>query len=121
MTTHTVASTDEIAEGERMLVELEGREIGIFNVDGTYHAYLNWCVHQSGPCCEGSLTGTTEAEYDADAGEVDLSWVKEDKILNCPWHGWEYEIETGDCLSKREHTLPSYPVTVEDGEITVEL
>jgi nitrite reductase/ring-hydroxylating ferredoxin subunit len=39
----------------------------------------------------------------------------------CPWHGWEYDIETGDCLSKRSAFLPSYPVEVRDGEIVVTL
>lgn len=121
MTDYTVATIDEIPEGERLLIELEGREIGIFNVEGKYFAYLNWCVHQSGPCCEGSLTGTTEANYDRDTGETELTWVKEDEILNCPWHGWEYDIRSGACYSNRKYSLPSYPVSIEDDEIVVTL
>ena len=61
-------------------------------------------------------------------GPVDFSkmnivenWVKEGKILNCPWHGWEYDIKTGVCLSRRSVKLPSYPVRVEDGKIIVTL
>jgi nitrite reductase/ring-hydroxylating ferredoxin subunit len=118
---HTVASADELADGDRKVVQVEGREIGIFNVEGTFYAYSNWCAHQSGPVCEGNITGTYEATFDRDTLEYELEWTDEGNVLNCPWHGWEYDIRDGECLSREKVQLPSYPVTVEDGEVIVEL
>ena len=121
MSDHVVASADEIGEGERALVQLKGREIGVFNVDGEYHAFANWCAHQSGPCCEGPITGTQGAEFDRDTLEYTLEWIKEGQILNCPWHGWEFDVTTGECLSRKGKSLASFPVRVEDGDVVVTL
>ncbi len=118
---HVVADADEIDNGERIVTQIKGREITVFRYDGDYYAYLNWCAHQGGPCGEGTLTGTSIASYDRETGEVDSYWGREGEILNCPWHGWEYDLTTGDCLSRTGVTLPSYPVEIEDGEIVVTL
>ncbi|SEH15648.1 Ferredoxin subunit of nitrite reductase or a ring-hydroxylating dioxygenase [Natronorubrum sediminis] len=118
---HVVAEADEIADGERVVTQLEGREIAVFHQDGEYYAYLNWCAHQGGPCGEGPLTGTEIASYDRESGDVERSWEREGEILNCPWHGWEYDLTSGDCLSRNGITLPSYQVEIEDGKIVVEL
>ncbi|GCF15316.1 hypothetical protein Harman_32510 [Haloarcula mannanilytica] len=121
MSEHTVSTVDEIQDGERKLVEVEGREIAIFRLDGEFYAYTNWCAHQGGPACEGSVTGTRNAEFDREELETDLEWCKEDEILNCPWHGWEYDIPSGDCLSRDGTKLPGHPVKVEEQEIIVSL
>lgn len=116
---HRVATADEIDDGERLVIQLEGREIAVFRHDGEYYAHLNWCAHQGGPCGEGSLTGTRIASYDRETGEVDTSWEREGEILNCPWHGWEYDLTSGECLSRQDVTLPSYPVEIDDGAVFV--
>lgn len=121
MTEYTAAEVDEIDEGDRIVTEIEGREIGVFKLDGEFHAYVNWCAHQSGPPCEGRLTGTTEAEYDQDELEETLSYCREGEILNCPWHGWEYDVKSGECLSRDGVELPSFPVREEEGDIIVSL
>ncbi len=121
MSEHIVADVSEIADGERILVELKGREVGIFYLDGEYYAFANWCAHQGGPWCEGTLTGTFEGEFNRDTLEYRLNWVKEGRILNCPWHGWEYDVKSGICLSRRSVKLPSYPVKTENGKIVVSL
>lgn len=118
-TDHEVASVDDLEESDRMLVLVEGREIGIFNVDGELHAFSNWCAHQAGPVCEGNVTGTTEASFDEDSLEVELEYCKDGEVLNCPWHGWEYDITSGECLSRQGVELPEYPVTVKDDTIVV--
>lgn len=119
MTKHTVAKEEELQPGDRKVIQVEGREIGVFNTDSEYVAYSNWCAHQSGPLCEGNITGTYEASFDSESLEYELEWCDEEKIINCPWHGWEYDIEDGSCLSRQKIKLPSYPVTVEDGDIVV--
>ena len=95
MSDHIVAEVSEIKDGERILVELKGREIGVFYLDGGYYAFANWCAHQGGPWCEGNLTGTFSGKFDRSTLEYRLDWIKEGRILNCPWHGWEYDMRTG--------------------------
>lgn len=119
MTDHVVAETDELAEGDRMVVEVDGMEIGVFNINGEYRSFVNWCPHQSGPCCEGSVQGRIDASWDPDTLETTLSYSKEGEILSCPWHGWEFDLVSGDCLSDDSVHLPSFPVTVVDDQIIV--
>ena len=118
-TPHTVCSTEDLDDGDKLVIQIEGKEIAVFNIEGEYHAYLNWCPHQGGPCCEGKVSGTSTATYNRETMEVSLEWIKEDKIMNCPWHGWEFDLTSGDCLSRRNTELPSFPVSVEDGEVNV--
>jgi nitrite reductase/ring-hydroxylating ferredoxin subunit len=121
MTKFAIAAEDEIGEGERLVTQVEGREIAVFNVDGEYYAYTNWCAHQSGPVCEGAITGTVTANFDGETLETELEWNREDEVLNCPWHGWEFDVTSGECLSRSGARLLSHPVRVEDGEVVVEL
>lgn len=121
MDEHIVIDESGLSEGDRVVTEIEGREIAVFRVNGELYAYLNWCAHQGGPCCEGKLTGTLHATYDRGSNEVSLRWDREDEILNCPWHGWEYDITTGECLSRTKISLPAYPVELNNGNIVVKL
>lgn len=116
---HIVTNADELEDGNRIVAELEGREVGVFNVDGEYYAYTSWCAHQSGPVCEGSIGGTMEAEFDPETLETDFRWGREGNVLRCPWHEWEYDIVSGECLSHPDIRLPSHDVRVDDGKIVV--
>ena len=118
---YAVAEADEIGDGERVVVELEGREVGVFNVDGEFYAHLNWCAHQGGPLCEGTLTGRVDASYDREALRTEVEWVDEGETLICPWHDWEYDVKSGRCISNPDFELPSYPVVVEDGTVFVDV
>lgn len=107
-------------EGERVVVEHEGKEIGVYHHEGEYYAYLNWCPHMSGPCCEGQVSTRRSASFDRDSLETAVEW--EGSAINCPWHGWQFDIESGECLSRDEphNDLLSFPVVVEDDEVRVE-
>lgn len=121
MSDHAIATVDELDDGDRKLVEVQGREVALFRIDGEFRAYTNWCLHQGGPACEGSVSGTSVATFDREELDTSLEWCREGEILNCPWHGWEYDITTGDCLSKDEAKLPSHPVRVEGDDVFVSL
>jgi len=121
MAEHRVAAAEELADGEHMVVELEGLDIGVFRVDGEYHAYTSWCPHQGGPICEGSLMGTTEATHERGEPGFTLSWVKEGEVLRCPWHAWEFDVLSGECLHDDDYRLLSHSVRVEDGDVVVSI
>ncbi|UPV75219.1 Rieske (2Fe-2S) protein [Halorussus limi] len=110
-----ICPTSEIAPGERKIVELDGVSVGVFNVDGEYHALKNDCPHQRAPLCEGKVTGTVTAEQ---PGEV--NWECDGHILRCPWHGWEFEITSGESVfNPHKVKARSYETAVEssqDGE-----
>ena len=116
---HLVAAESELAEGDRLTTVVNGLEVSVFNIDGEYRAYVNWCAHQAGPVCEGRISGTMKGTYDRETGDQRLEYVKEGEILNCPWHGWEYNLNTGNCLSRDDVTLPSFLVEVDEGEVFI--
>lgn len=109
-----VARADEIAPGERKIVEVEGRSIGIFNLRGRFVAVLNVCPHALGPVCRGRLGGTT---LPSPPGE--FHWGREGEILACPWHGWEFDLLTGKALADPHKRLRCYPVTVREDMVYV--
>ena len=82
MSRHVVVTVQEIPPGSRKIVEVGGREIGVFNIDGAFYAVRNRCPHQGGPVCEGYLTGFLKASV---PGEY--SYSRRGEILRCPWHG----------------------------------
>jgi nitrite reductase/ring-hydroxylating ferredoxin subunit len=89
-TEHVIGKASDLPEGGRLLVKVAGREIGIFKVDGKIHALLNRCPHRGGQLCKGDVLGFISSERPGEF-QIDLSA----KYLACPWHGWEYDIETG--------------------------
>lgn len=121
MSEHVISSVDELGDGDRLVVQLEGREIAVFNIDGEYFAYTNWCAHQGGPACEGKITGTTDAAFDKETLETDFSWTKEGEVLTCPWHAWEFDVTTGDCLSRDGIKLIEHSVEIDGDDLVVSL
>lgn len=109
MAKHAVATVDELPLGARKVITVAGRSIGVFNVNGEYFALRNTCPHQGGALCEGRLTGFLMARV---PGEYDYS--RQGEILRCPWHGWEFDIKTGQSWVDPEKTrVRTYPVSVE--------
>ena len=93
-----VASLSELAPGSAKAVELKGKVIALFNVEGTIYATDNTCLHQGGPLGEGELMGD---------------------VVICPWHQWEYNVRTGEKVGDSSVKLATYPVQVEGSDIKV--
>jgi 3-phenylpropionate/trans-cinnamate dioxygenase ferredoxin subunit len=107
---HVVGPARSVAPGERRIIEVEGRSIGIFNVAGTFYALRNSCPHQAAPLCLGSIKGMA---MPSKPGEY--IWAREGEILRCPWHGWEFDITTGRSIFNPHRTrVKAYEVTVEN-------
>ena len=93
MSKHVVATVAEIPPGGRKLVTVRGRSIAVFNLDGEFFGLFNRCPHQGGPMCEGILTGLIESD---EPGHYRYS--RKGEILRCPWHGWEFDVRTGQSV-----------------------
>jgi 3-phenylpropionate/trans-cinnamate dioxygenase ferredoxin subunit len=110
MPRHAVALVAEIPPGERLIVEIAGRSIGVFNVDGRFFAVRNSCPHQGGQLCLGRTVGLATAERPGD-----IRYEREGEILRCPWHGWEFDLATGRSVFDPARTrVKSYPVEIEE-------
>src|SRR3954454_7585527 len=85
-----VARAADVPEGSRLIVDVAGRSVGIFNVEGRFYALLNRCPHRGAELCKGDVLDLVLAER---PGAVRLE--RGMKLLACPAHGWEYDMETG--------------------------
>jgi nitrite reductase/ring-hydroxylating ferredoxin subunit len=115
-----VADIDDLPAGEGTLVEADGVEVAVFNVDGEYYAVGNTCLHRGGPICKGK-TMTEVAAEDRGPTERIKEWYTDVPTVSCPWHGWEYRLETGEHLGDSDLKLPTYDVSVEDDAVFVEV
>ncbi len=96
-----VARLDELPAGQLTRVEAGGTRIVLARVKDEVFACNDVCAHQGGPLSEGKLSGTR---------------------LACPWHGWMYDVRTGECvLPGRGHRVASYPIRIDAGEVWVEV
>ncbi|MSO75364.1 MAG: Rieske (2Fe-2S) protein [Alphaproteobacteria bacterium] len=112
MARHVVATLDEIAPGTCKIVTVAGREIGIFNVASQFYGLINRCPHGGAPLCRGRIHGRMEA---AAPGQYRLT--RPGEMLRCPWHGWEFDIRTGQSWCDPDNVrVRSYAVSVEPGE-----
>jgi nitrite reductase/ring-hydroxylating ferredoxin subunit len=130
MKRHVIGHVSELPPGERRVVAVDGRSIGVFNVDGQYYALRNQCPHQGAPLCLGAIKGMALPSL---PGEY--RWGREGEILRCPWHGWEFDITNGRSICNPHRmrvrtyevtiepdddpSVEAYPVTVEEGVIVL--
>ncbi|SFJ97297.1 3-phenylpropionate/trans-cinnamate dioxygenase ferredoxin subunit [Amycolatopsis sacchari] len=106
-----VAKVSEFPPGDRRIVQVGKRSIGVFRIGERFYALNNYCPHQGGPLCLGRTAPTTSSSR---PGEYT---VNEDVFVACPWHGWEYDVTTGQSyLGPGETPVRSYGVSVAPGE-----
>ncbi len=111
MSKHVVAKVSDVPPGGRWLVTVRGRPIAIFNLAGEFFGLLNRCPHQGGPLCEGLLTALIESD---DPGTYRYS--RPGEIIRCPWHGWEFDIRTGQSWCEPDKVrVRDYKVEVAPG------
>jgi nitrite reductase/ring-hydroxylating ferredoxin subunit len=111
-----LARAADLAEGERLIVTVQGRSIGIFNVAGRFYAFLNRCPHRGAQLCKGDIVGRLESDR---PGHFRLD--PDRRFLACPWHGWEFDLETGESWFDPARTKARpFRVDVETGEIVAE-
>jgi nitrite reductase/ring-hydroxylating ferredoxin subunit len=95
-----VASLAQLPPGAVLQVEHGEDTFAICNAGGEIHALDGICPHAGGPVGQGALHGTT---------------------LVCPWHAWEYDCRTGACETSGDLRLAKFTVTVENGEVWIDV
>ena len=94
------ANLADLTSGTRMEVEGDGRTLALCNIGGTVYALDNTCLHAGGPLGQGELNSDT---------------------VVCPWHAWEYNVKTGECLGRSDVKVATCLVQIENGAILVAL
>jgi 3-phenylpropionate/trans-cinnamate dioxygenase ferredoxin subunit len=112
---HVVCPVGELPSGERRIVNIGRRSIGVFHVGDRFYALRNRCPHQGGPLCVGHILGDAVADVPGAAA------VSENPLrIACPWHGWEYDLATGQSfLGPSDPGIKSYGVALEPGAALV--
>jgi len=96
-----VAETRDLLPGTGKVVQAEGHEIALFNVDGEFFAIDNICSHSGGPLCEGDLSAD---------------------IVECPWHGAQFNVKTGAAICPPAPAdVRSFRVKVEGNDVLIEV
>ena len=94
-----VASAGDVPAGEMLIVEVEGEEIVLANVDGQVYAFGNGCTHRGGPLGEGLLEGDE---------------------VECPFHQGRFNVKTGEAVQEPPtEPIPTYEVQVDGDDIRV--
>ena len=119
VTEYRIGRAEGIVEGDGVLAELDGLEVGVFRVKGRLVAYENRCRHQGGPVCTGEVLGKYEQVLAPDKTVIAERFSGERLHIVCPWHGWEYDLETGQCAVDPGIRLRSLDVVERDGDVFV--
>jgi nitrite reductase/ring-hydroxylating ferredoxin subunit len=95
----TVGRTEDVPPGRGATVKLkDGTEVALFNVGGSFHAVENFCPHKGYALADSRLYGS---------------------IVECDLHGWRFDVKSGECFTKKECSIESYEVVIEDGWIKI--
>lgn len=96
-----IAKVDEVPSGTGKVVQAGGKELALFNLNGTFYAIDNTCTHVGGPLGEGKVEGNR---------------------VTCPWHGSIFNITTGEVLGPpARRPVGTYPTRIEGKDVVVEL
>jgi nitrite reductase/ring-hydroxylating ferredoxin subunit len=108
---HVIGRVADFPVGTQRLVTVGGLDIAVFSTDNGLFALLDRCPHQGGSLCGGTVVGWLNATR-AGAYAYDPDW----KLVRCPWHGWEYDLKTGQSWTDPEKKrVRPYPVGIQSG------
>ena len=110
-----VGAVEDVEGAGALVVRIGGREIGVVVDPETrqLHAVRNRCPHHGAPLCRGTVRTRLVGAPGAYA-------LGERRVLACPWHGWEFDLETGRGLDEAGLRVATYPLCVEDGRVLVQ-
>ena len=100
MAWHKVAKVSDIADGASQSLKVAGQAIGLFRLEGKFYALQNHCLHRGGPLADGHM---------------------ESSVVTCPWHAWQFDVKTGECLTMAGAKLKTFNTKVEKDEVFVEV
>lgn len=114
---HVVCKESELGPGQmRTVTKGQAPVVVVCSEDNSYYAVRGICPHQGAMLGMGHLTSLTVSER---PGTYTLT--RDGELLRCPWHSFDYDVTSGQCISDPDLRVKTYPVCVEDGNIVVDL
>ncbi len=104
----------DVPPGTSTTVMAFGTTVAIFNVEGELFAVSNHCPHHGGPLCHGRISGTA-----LPSRPYEYRYGLEGRVLTCPWHGWEFDLESGRTIFDSSVRVKTYEAWVEDDKIVL--
>jgi len=95
-----VAAVSELGNGKCTTVVVDGKEVALFNVNGSFYALESSCTHRGGPLGQGELEGC---------------------IVSCPWHGWTFDVTSGASMINPEFSVQKYEVQIQGEDVLVKI
>ena len=105
----------------RKVIDVDGTAVGVFRLDNRFMAYENVCPHMGGPVCQGKIIARVEEKVATDKTSLGLSFSKDHTNVVCPWHGYEFDIATGQHQGNPRMRLRPVKIEVVDGDLVVTL
>ena len=118
---HLAGRSDRIPEQGRLVVDIGERTVGIFRVGGKLFAYHNTCPHMGGPVCQGLVIPAVRELVNEKQVSTGYAFDESEMRIVCPWHGYEFSIETGSHPAKPSIRLTRVAVEEEGGDVYVTL
>jgi nitrite reductase (NADH) small subunit len=113
-TWHDVGSVADLERDGHVVARVDGREVGVVLVGGEPRGVRNRCPHHGGPLCLGSVVSRVR-------GEPGRYALADEQVLRCPWHGWEFDPRSGQCLEDPSMRVAVYAAKTERGRVLVDL
>jgi nitrite reductase/ring-hydroxylating ferredoxin subunit len=116
-----IGEMKEFTEGEHRVLRVENFEFGVFRQGDRLVAYENQCPHDGGPVCQGKIIPKVEEQLGPDKTSKGLKFSSKQRNLVCPWHGWEFDVETGRHAGDPKYRLRPVTLQVRDNRVYVTL
>lgn len=116
-----VCRSEELTNGGRRLIKKKDDEVGVFRVGEKVVAWHSRCAHQGGPVCQGRIFPRVLERLDENKAGLGMCYSEEETHIVCPWHGYEYDLRTGQNAGNPRLGLKPAEVVERDGNVYVRL
>ncbi len=110
-----IGSVRDFRDGQVAIVTVGRTEIGIIRWYGKIYGVSTVCAHQGGPLCRGVLAGRLTALHPGDMTLQDAA-----PVIACPWHGWEFDVSTGEAIWDPAMRVRTFPVEIVADRVLIE-
>ncbi len=115
MTKHWICRVSDITAAEPLIVTVNSIQIGVYLVNDRIVAWRNVCPHMAAPVCRGTISGTT-----LPSDVYTYEYGRDGEVLQCPWHGWEFDLLTGHHLAAGSRArLRGYRIEVDGNDVFI--
>ena len=119
MSEHLIGKLGDFEDGAKRLLTVNSVDIGVFRLNGDFHAWRNVCPHQGGPVCQGRLFKRVVDNLGPDKQQHGRAYDESQLHIVCPWHGAEFNIRTGVHAGIPDLKLTPVEISVRDEKVYV--